>query len=74
VFSLTFPIILQITLRVGFKERQSIIRMYCLKTYGWGELIVLLVLGIEITNYVLFPHESNTLTASLGQAYVIFTH
>jgi len=39
-----------------------------------GELIVMFVLGIGITNYDLFPHESNTLTASLGQACVIYTH
>jgi len=38
------------------------------------KLIVLFVLGAEITNYDLFPRESNTLTASLGQACVIFMH
>jgi hypothetical protein len=36
------------------------------------ELTALFVLGIGITNYDLFPHESNTLTTSLGQACVIY--
>jgi len=36
VFSLPFPLILQITFCVGFKESQSIIRMHCLKTYRLG--------------------------------------
>jgi hypothetical protein len=56
-------------------QREAVNNPYVLfENLRMGELIVLFVLGIGITNYDLFPHESNTLTTSLSQTCVIFTH